>query len=89
MSEQASAPLGTLHQEAAAALHRSVTALLEVLALGPTGRDKQRLGRGCVCWGCGNPSPTPDPNPNPDPDPNPNPNPNPSPKPSTDPTPQP
>ena len=53
MSEQASAPLGTLHQEAAAALHRSVTALLEVLALGPTGRDKQRLGRGCVCWGCG------------------------------------
>ena len=21
--------------------------------MGPTGREKQRLGRGCVCWGCG------------------------------------
>ena len=53
MSEQACA-LGPLrHQEAAAALHRSVMALLGVLALGPTGRDKQRLGRGCVCWGRG------------------------------------
>ena len=34
-------------------LHSSVTAALATFEAGPDGKSAQRLGRACVCWGCG------------------------------------
>ena len=41
------------HTDSAAQLHRCVTRTLQTLEVGPDGRSAQRLGRACVCWGCG------------------------------------
>ena len=41
------------HTSSACRLHQRVTKMLETLELGPDGKSEQRLGRACVCWGCG------------------------------------
>ena len=41
------------HSEQARRLHECVTRALSTLKAGPDGRSAQRLGRACVCWGCG------------------------------------
>jgi len=41
------------HSASAARMHACVMRVLGALAAGPDGKSQQRLGRPCVCWGCG------------------------------------
>jgi FK506-binding protein 1 len=41
------------HTDSAARLHACVARMLETLEAGPDGKSGQKLGRACVCWGCG------------------------------------
>ena len=41
------------HRESAARLHGCVSRAMATLEAGPDGKSGQKVGRACVCWGCG------------------------------------